>query len=63
MPLKPEDFFPNPGPQPSPEFLGLCIEKMADYMKLAENTRVTVDRERALGLAEGYAKVYRALKS
>lgn len=65
MPTNPSDFlpYPSPGPQPTPEFLARCIEKMADYMKLAENAQGEATRQRALDLAEGYSKVYRALKS
>ena len=58
MSLRPEDLSPNP------QFLALCIEKMADYMRAAENLQADGRRfEMSLKLAEGYAEVYRALKS
>lgn len=63
---RPHEFphpLPNTGPQPTPEFLALCVEKMGDYMKLAENAKLGHERIRALQLADGYTKVYRALKS
>lgn len=63
-PARDPELFPNPYPTPNPELMALCIEKMADYMRLAENQQADSPRfERSLKLAEGYAEVYRALKS